>query len=155
MVNNFGGFNIAAREATICGSGTNTFSVSTREMVGDAVARTLLYPEKRENTYIYISTLETFQNDILASLKRITGAEDWKVKHVSPEEKIQEGKALIEKGQWLWGNEVLALTAAYTGGYGGDFAKEGKLANELLGLGKGDWLRCLRKFLEQQLSLNS
>lgn len=148
ITNGFGGFKVPSREATIWDSGNNTSSFSTRFTIGEAVARTLLHPEKTENRYLYISTLETCQNDILASLKRVTGDSDWKVTHVSSEEKIKQGREMIEKGQFLMGSGTLALTAAYGGGYGGDFKKEGKLANEVLGLPEEEPDVVIRKILE-------
>jgi hypothetical protein len=94
---------------------------STRSTIGEATAQTLLHPEKRANQYLCISTLETCQNDILALLKRVTGDVDWKVTHVLSEEKIKQGKEMIEKGQFLKGSGTLALAAAYGGCYGEDF----------------------------------
>jgi hypothetical protein len=148
ITNGFGGFKVPAREATIWDSGTNTSSFSTRSTIGEAVAQTLLHPEETANQYVYISTLETCQNDILASLKRVTGDVNWKVTHVLSEEKIKQGREMIEKGQFLMGNGTLALTAAYGGGYGEDFKKEGKLANELLGLRKEELDVVIREILE-------
>lgn len=102
------------------------------------------------NRYVYISTLETCQNETLAALRRITGDEDWKISRVSSKEKIKQGKEMLEKGQFLMGSGTLALASAYGGGYGEDFRKAALLSNELLGLpDKEDLDVVLKKMLEK------
>jgi hypothetical protein len=146
----FGGFKVPAREATIWDSGDVTSSVSTRDTIGEAVARTLLNLEKTANRYIYISTLETCQNDTLAALKRLTGDSNWKISHVSSKEKIKQGKEMLGGGQFLMGSGTLAMAAAYGGGYGEDFRKDGRLSNEFLGLPeKEDLDVVLKEMLEK------
>lgn len=57
---------------------------------------------------------------------------------------------MLERGQFLMGSGTLALAAAYGGGYGGDFRKEGMLANELLGLPEREELDVvLKRMLEK------
>jgi hypothetical protein len=148
--NGYGGFKVPAREATIWDSGDVTSSVSTRDTIGEAVARTLLNPEKTANRYVYISTLETCQNDTWAALKRVTGDENWKIAHVSSKGKIKEGKEMLERGEFMMGSGTLALASAYGGGCEEDFRKAGLLANELLGLpDKEDLDVVLKKILEK------
>jgi hypothetical protein len=83
-------------------------------------------------------------------LKRLTGDSNWKIGHVSSEEKIKQGKDMPEKGQFLMGSGTLAMAAVYGGGYGEDFRKNGRLSNELLWLPeKEDLDVVLQKMLEK------
>ena len=148
--NGFMGFNIKQREATIWDSGDGKFSCSIRPTIGATVAGVLKQPEATKNRYIYTSSLETSQNEILRSLEKQTGGTQWKVEHVTFENMIKEGQEALKAGDFI-GMGKLALAASYSAKYGGNFAAEGKLANEMLGIPKENLDEVLADVLQAAL----
>jgi len=156
IANGFMGFRIQKREAVIWDGGTSTFSTSTNSRVGEAVASALLNPANTANQYLYISSFETSQNQILACLKDVTG-DDWKVSEVSSRTKIRESLDVIKSGAtglpMLIANGTLSLAAMYSGEggekYGSDFVKSGRSSNEKLGLLPEDMEVAIRSIVDR------
>lgn len=122
------------RKFEIWDSGTSTFSMSTRTTIADAVARTLLHPQHTLNRYIYVSTFQTNQLDLLAAIKKVSGGDDWDLTYVNSTDKIDQGKKDLEEGKPFMGLMNIVCGFAFSGRFGADFAKSGKLANEMLGI---------------------
>lgn len=142
------GYNLAAKEATIWDSGNGRFSCSSRANIAKAVAAVLLNPDKTANKYIYTSSFEVTQNEILQSLeKQTTGGQPWKVHPVTSEDQIKSGREAMAKGDFV-GTGKLALAASYAGTYGGNFMEEGKLANEELGIPREDLDEVVKSVLQ-------
>ena len=132
MKNGFMGFDLKDQTATIWDDGHGKFSCSHRRTIGATVAAILKQPAKSKNRYVYTSSFETSQKEILASLERNTGNR-WKVVSVTSDQMIAEGREGLAKGHFISAGK-LALAASYSGKYGGDFASMGKLANDEFGI---------------------
>lgn len=147
LKNGFMGYKLADHETTIWDSGHARFSCSTTPNIARAVMQVLLHPNETANKYIYTSSFEITQSEILASLEKITGGKAWSVTHVTSEDQIKAGREAMAVGDFV-GSGKLALAASYRGIYGADFEKEGKLANAMLGVPKEN----LDDFLEAIMS---
>jgi hypothetical protein len=69
----------------------------------------------------------------MASLEKATGGAPWNVSHRSIEELLKSSREGVARGDMM-SMGYLALVACFSGEYGGNFAKEGKLANAILEL---------------------
>lgn len=126
------GFRLDAHEATIWDGGDSQFSCSHRKTIGATVAAVLRQAESSKNRYVYTSSFETSQNEILHCLKSSTNA-DWTVQSVRSEDMIRQGREGFSQGNFIEMGK-LALAASYSGLYGGNFQEDGKLANEEFGI---------------------
>ena len=112
------------------------FSTTTRATIGKAVAAVLAKPTETANQYLYVSSFEITMNEFVASLKKVTGVDQWDIEHVNGEEQISKGRELLAQGKIWPGLGKLAMAVAVLDGMGNDFATDEKLANEMLGLPK-------------------
>ena len=97
-----------------------------------AVARSLRHLKETENKFIYVYSIVTSQNELLASFQKMTGQE-WAVEHVSMDSAIKDGRAKWEQGDRV-GLIPLILSYWFREGMGADYTKDVEAANELLGL---------------------
>jgi hypothetical protein len=103
------------------------------------VARILANPEATANRYVYVSSFETSINDIFAAERKATGTTraKWTVDHVSTDAQIahymQESAAATEFMPRMIAQAKLALAINLKPEFQQDFAKLGKLDNDLLG----------------------
>ena len=110
--------------------------MTNERTVGQAVVSTLLRPAETANKYLYIESVNTTQNEILAELQRATGA-PWNVTHTTTEAQVSSGKEAVAKGDF--GGMLTLVRATAFGeleGLRADYAREESLANEMLGLGR-------------------
>jgi hypothetical protein len=126
------------RKFEIWDSGTATFSMSTRTTIADAVSQTLLHPQQTSNRYIYVSTFQTNQLGMLEAVKKVSGGDGWELTYVNSDEKIQEGKEYLKEGKTMMGLMNIVSGFAFSGKFEADFAKSGKLSNEMIGLPQED-----------------
>ncbi|PGH01065.1 hypothetical protein AJ79_08035 [Helicocarpus griseus UAMH5409] len=91
------GFNLASKEARIYDSGSEPITGVLIDSIGQAVVGTFLNPRATANKFLRIRSLQTTQNEILATLEKITECK-WTVERVSTEELYQAGKEKKEKG---------------------------------------------------------
>lgn len=92
----------------------------------------LQHPEETSNKYIYVHSFTVTQNEILAALEKATGTK-WDVQHATVEATLVKGKEMLAKGDKS--GAILLLQACFMGeGYGSDFGRDERLANEMLGL---------------------
>ncbi|KAF2083312.1 NmrA-like family protein [Saccharata proteae CBS 121410] len=132
----FLGFDIQGRKATIWDDGNAAFHTTTLSHIGKALVALLSTPDrlaKTKNTYVYVKSAETSQNEILAALEKKTGAK-WAVEKTSTEGVFPDVTERLLKGDFgAFAPGVLAIT----------YGKEGlgrweKVWNEELGLGAED-----------------
>jgi hypothetical protein len=57
-------------------------------------------------------------NEIVASLKKATGIDDWDIEHVKEDQQIEQGKELLAKSKMWQALHELASAATVTGGIG-------------------------------------
>lgn len=91
-------------------------------------------PEETANKYLFISSVETTQNEILAALEEITGAK-WTVNNTTTKEQVDAANQKLGAGDF---NGALALVRATSfgdiPGLKSNYTKDEVLANNLLGL---------------------
>lgn len=118
--------------------GNSSFSASTNPDIANATCAVLKHPSAAKNKYVYTSSFETTQNQLLASVERVTGAK-WQVEHVKSVDKVREANDKIASGakgmEWMVAQGVLAVSAMFGGEqYQSDFVQSGRSSNQELGL---------------------
>jgi hypothetical protein len=145
----FHGFNAANKTANIWDDGKATFSATNLHTVALAVIRALEKPELTKNQYVYVSGIDTTQNEILVAAEKVTGAK-WTVSHGTTKELSAGGNAKIAKGDY---SGIIDLLQAVTFGAEEElgYLKKAKEWNEKLGLPKDDLEKSIRAGLEGKL----
>jgi hypothetical protein len=133
----FLGFNLKNHSATIYQPGHDQrFSTTTVADIGTAVAHALLPANNSQtkNKYIYVRSLTTTQDEILAALEKATGA-PWERKPTDLPPLVADATEKLKKGDYS-GVLALLMNALWDPECGMDFDKRGILSNELLGVPK-------------------
>lgn len=134
MENGFLGYDLSARTATIWDDGNSVFSLTNAEQLGQSVVAVLDRPEKTANKNIYVASVETSQNDILAALEKVTGSK-WTVNKTTNEKEINASLEKLGKGDFSGAFGLVRATSyGNTQGLRANYVKDEELANELLGL---------------------
>jgi hypothetical protein len=122
------------KTARILGTGDTKFSATNLRTIGQAVAKVLLFPTETANRNIHISSFEVSLHQVLRAEQEIVGREGWSVTYANAEEEIEEAtKDFKETGNYFALGK-LALCVEVMEGVGANFADQGLLNNELLGL---------------------
>ncbi|KAL2859204.1 hypothetical protein BJX68DRAFT_261649 [Aspergillus pseudodeflectus] len=134
LANGFLGYDIAARTATIWDSGDSKFTMTNQKQLGDALISVLERPQATANQYLYVSSVETSQREVLAAFERATSS-SWTVVNTTTEAEVADGTKKLGQGDFS-GALTLVRATAYSNlpGLGANYAKDRKLANDLLGL---------------------
>jgi len=135
LVTDFLGFELKANRALIYDFGDTRISATNIEATALALLGVLRDPAATANKYLYVASVTTSQNEILASLEKAT-EKTWEVTKASTAAAGLEGGAKLAKGDFTGIRPVLHRLM-YGGDAGGNFEEtpEG-LANELLKLPK-------------------
>ncbi|KAH7123263.1 NmrA-like family protein [Dactylonectria estremocensis] len=130
----FLGFDLAKHTATIWDDGSKVFTLTNKQQLVDAVVSVLEHHRETRNRYIYVYSVETSQNEILASLEKATGAK-WDVTTTTTDEQIEAAGKLLSVGDFT-GAFILVRATLFgsTAGLRSNYAKEENLANGILGL---------------------
>ncbi|KAL4875138.1 hypothetical protein BJY04DRAFT_211540 [Aspergillus karnatakaensis] len=134
IANGFFGYDIATKSATIWDTGDKKFTLTNQKQLGDALVSLLRLPEATANKYLYISSVETSQNEILAALESATSA-SWTAKRTTTDDEVSDGIKLLHEGDFGGALKLVRAT-----GYGdlpdigSNYAKDRVLAHGLLGL---------------------
>lgn len=127
-------FDIANRQATIWDDGNKSFTLTNEKQLGQSVVSVLQHPQETSNQYLYIASVETTQQQILAALEEATGAK-WTVVETSTDTQVGEGVKRLAAGDF---SGALALVRATvfgnSAGLRANYAKDEELANDVLGL---------------------
>ncbi|KAM0344771.1 hypothetical protein ACHAPU_007144 [Fusarium lateritium] len=140
------GFDFGKRTLTLYDDGNTKNSTSTLAQVGRAIAKVLSLPtipvDESDQTLtlstflnkaIYLQSFLVSQNDILASVKRVTGTtnSDWTVTRESTSKRYEDGLAQVRAGNMAGFSKLLYARAFFP-----DDPSEhaAKVQNELLGL---------------------
>lgn len=124
---------VAKREATIWNGGDVKWSGTNLATIGKALVNLLSNLEtleKSKNRYVAIQSFLTSQNEIVATLEKITGAEFKVVAEKNAEDEAVEAKKRLAAGDHSAFKGVL-LAPLFGGGYGNHEKKPG-LSNDLL-----------------------
>ncbi|KAG9665230.1 NAD(P)-binding protein, partial [Aureobasidium melanogenum] len=103
------GFDIQEHKAIIYDNGTERFTGTTLEGIGQAVVGTLQHPETTANRFLKVQSIQTCQNELLEAFKRVTG-EEWEVTRTTSKELIESGKAGFASGAGLWRLKLAVAT---------------------------------------------
>ncbi|KAF2636539.1 isoflavone reductase family protein-like protein CipA [Massarina eburnea CBS 473.64] len=95
----FLGLNAGTKTATLIDGGKARFSGTNLHQIGLALIKVLEKAEETKNKYIYVSSFETTQNDLLAEVEKITG-EKWTVTQVKSADLFKEGGEKLAKGDF-------------------------------------------------------
>ncbi|KAI0107130.1 NmrA-like family protein [Nemania sp. FL0031] len=101
------GFNIAERRATIYDAGTEQFTGTTLEGIGQSVVGVLQHTEETANRFVKVRSIQTSQNALLAAFQRATatGEEEegkWEVSHSTAQQTLEDGRRKHAQGANGW-----------------------------------------------------
>ncbi|KAE8132071.1 hypothetical protein BDV38DRAFT_275406 [Aspergillus pseudotamarii] len=134
LVNGFLEFDVAQRTATIWDGGNQSFTLTNEKQLGQAVVSVLQHPQETSNRHLYIASVETTQNEILAALEEATAAK-WSVKATTTEDQVGEGFKKLGAGDFSGAFHLVRATCyGNTLGVQANYAKDLTLANDVLGL---------------------
>lgn len=140
----FFGFDLASKTATLIDGGSSIFTTTTLLTIGKALVAILDHPDETENHYVFLSSFNVSQKDILDVVEKVDG-QRWTIKHVTSEEVINRGKRRVAAGDFAG---IMDLTTG--GAFGkqalGDESQHG-FWNDRLGLAKDDIEQVVRKLL--------
>ncbi|KAL2815283.1 hypothetical protein BDW59DRAFT_176208 [Aspergillus cavernicola] len=150
--NGFLGYDIASRSATIWDGGDKKFTFTNQKQLQEAVVSVLRKPDATANQYLYISSVETSQNEILSALKLVTSSE-WTVTPTKTQDEVSAAIAKLGKGDFSGAlTLVRATTYADIPGMGSNYAKDRELANGLLGLEEESVEETIKKVVDAFVS---
>ena len=156
------GFDFKNRAVTFFDDGNTHINTSTWPQCGRAVANLLslkVLPDDENdkspclanfrNNFVYISSFNVSQKDMLDSVMRVTGTseKDWKVDHEDVKERYKNGMEEFKKGNMLGFAKLLYSRVFFPDGSGNYEATKG-LHNDVLGLPKEDFDECTKIAVE-------
>jgi hypothetical protein len=146
------GFDFKNRTVTFFDDGNTRINTSTWPQTGRAVAKLLSLKVLKDNAndksaclndfrnkFVYVSSFNISQKDMLDSVLRVTGAslKDWKVNYEPVKERYKSGVEEFQKGNMLGFAKLLYARLFYPDMSGNYEATKG-LHNDILGLPKED-----------------
>ena len=146
------GFDFKNRTVTFFDEGNTRINTSTWPQTGRAVAKLLSLKVLKDNAndksaclndfrnkFVYVSSFNISQKDMLDSVMRVTGAssKDWKVNYEPVKERYKSGVEEFQKGNMLGFAKLLYSRSFYPDMSGNYEATKG-LHNDILGLPKED-----------------
>jgi len=102
------GFNIPARSALIYDAGTEEFTGTTLQGIGQAVLGVMQHPKETANRFLKVRSIRTSQNKLLAAFERKTG-QQWYIQRAESKALALSGKQKYQAGRGGW---VLELVVA-------------------------------------------
>lgn len=144
------GFHIPSSSATLYTPDyhSTTFSGTTMSTIGLAVARSLSpkYASETKNRYIYIRSVTTSQDEILANLEKVTGKE-WSKNHVDLDPAFADAGAKASKGD-MSGIALVLMGLLLNKNTGMNWDNRDVLADAVLDLPKENLDDIVKKILE-------
>ncbi|KAI1106222.1 NAD(P)-binding protein [Jackrogersella minutella] len=95
------GFDVKQRSAVIYDDGTEEFTGTTLEGIGQAVVGVLKHPDETANRYLKARSIQTNQNQLLEALQRVSG-QPWEVKRGSTKDLLESGRKKHQAGVGGW-----------------------------------------------------
>ncbi|KAI0206159.1 NAD(P)-binding protein [Astrocystis sublimbata] len=99
------GFNISERRATIYDAGTESFTGTTLEGIGQSVVGVLTHLFETANRFVKVRSIKTSQNELLAAFQRaaaaknenkeqeeVEGGKKWEIEHSNTQQLFEEGR---------------------------------------------------------------
>ncbi|GAW24252.1 hypothetical protein ANO14919_138350 [Xylariales sp. No.14919] len=111
------GFNIAARRATIYDAGTEEFTGTTLEGIGQSVVGVLRHPRETANRFVKVRSIQTSQNELLAAFERASTAggegrkeeKQWEIERSTAQQALEEGRVKHAQGLGAWRLDLLVF----------------------------------------------
>lgn len=126
------------KTAYVWDEGQVTFTATTREHIAIAVRNTLLKPAETANRILHVSSVECSMNDIVATSKKISGSENWKVTFCDSADQIAQAKYDRQHsetpGSRMMALGRLALLVNLRNECEPNYRTQGLLDNEMLGI---------------------
>jgi hypothetical protein len=91
------GFDMEWHSATINGTGTEPFAVSSLARIGDAVTSVIRHWDEVKSQYLYAASVVTTANEVLRYVEKTTGRE-YTVGYSDVEECVEEAEKRIKRG---------------------------------------------------------
>ncbi|OQE24014.1 hypothetical protein PENFLA_c010G05825 [Penicillium flavigenum] len=118
LANGFLEFDSASRTATIWDGGNKSFTLTNQKALGEAVASVLVHPHESRNQFLFITSVETTQKDILAALEEESGVK-WAVNETTTNIQVKGKSRSLQPGTlmalFLWfGPLFLATPRVFT-----------------------------------------
>ncbi|KAI1392809.1 NAD(P)-binding protein [Hypoxylon trugodes] len=95
------GFDLKQRSALIYDEGSETFTGTTLEGIGQAVVGVLKRPEETANRFVRVRSIQVSQNQLLEAFQRVTG-QPWEVKRSSTKDLLESGRKKHQEGAGGW-----------------------------------------------------
>ncbi|KAG2001111.1 hypothetical protein GB937_010499 [Aspergillus fischeri] len=102
------GFDVAHCSAIIYDSGTERFTGTTLEGIGQSVVGVLQHPAETANRFVKAQSIITCQNELLEAFQSATGKQ-WEVQRASTQTLMENGKRKFQEGVSGW---ILDLVVA-------------------------------------------
>lgn len=102
------GFDISTCSAVIYDDGTEEFTGTTLDGIGQAVVGVLQHPEETANRFVKVRSIKTCQQALLDAFQSVTGKE-WDVRRATTQGLIESGRRKHQEGVGGW---VLDLVVA-------------------------------------------
>ncbi|KAK5634404.1 hypothetical protein RRF57_010117 [Xylaria bambusicola] len=98
------GFNIAERHATIFDAGTEEFTGTTLEGIGQSVVGVLQHPAETANRFVKVRSIQTCQNKLLAAFQKATKGQQrqWEIERSTAQRTLEEGRGKHAQGLGGW-----------------------------------------------------
>lgn len=110
------GFDVQTHKATIYDDGSERFTGTTLQGIGQAVVGVLQNPSATANRFLAVQSIQTCQNELLEAFEKAT-REKWQVTRTTSRELIESGKKDYQTGAGLW-RLKLAVATLYDVGQG-------------------------------------
>lgn len=126
--------NLKTHTATVWDDGNKRFTLTNEKQVGQAVVSVLQRPQETQNQYLYVASVETSQNEVLAALEDATNTK-WTINKVTTREQIDEAMQKLGAGDFS-GAFTLVRASVFSNvpELHSNYAKDESLANDILGL---------------------
>ncbi|OAL43344.1 isoflavone reductase [Pyrenochaeta sp. DS3sAY3a] len=92
-------FDFKNRVAAIVDGGDTLFTGTILPKVAKAVLAILDRAEETRNTYIYVSSFNITQNDLLQAFEKVDG-QKWTVKHENSKDILAQGRKMVQEGNY-------------------------------------------------------
>ena len=95
------GFDVREHSALIYDSGTEPFTGTTLQGIGQAVVGVLENPVATANRFVKVRSVQTCQNELLKAFERAAGNK-WSVRRSTTEELLESGRRKKAEGDGGW-----------------------------------------------------
>lgn len=103
---------VRAMTGELVDSGNPKFTTTTTSQVGEAVAAALVHSDKTKNQYVYVSSFNTTQNEVIEAVERISDR-NFTLDKVGGKALYDRGTKHVEEGEWVKGYYELASAVTY------------------------------------------